>query len=193
MLGFFFSCSCNRSIKFQKIAEKDKHKVRLHEWFVRKVPGLASQRMYFKSNLQTINKISFSLCLTNLFSGLLCALSCYNAAHFSCTEWSKCGIKLEFGRYLFRRHSWNFSSTSRMLCGASVVQMYISMTYSIFEENQTEKVKERNERSRDTLQRDYETRGTTDMHLTHVEMEEKRQQTLKYQVWNQPDCIRTDL
>ncbi|XP_057714102.1 immunoglobulin-like and fibronectin type III domain-containing protein 1 isoform X1 [Corythoichthys intestinalis] len=51
---------------------------------------------------------------------------------------------------------------------------------NIFEENQTEKTKERDERYRDTLQRDYDGLGTTDMHLMHLKMEE-RQRALKYQ------------
>ncbi|XP_019746199.1 immunoglobulin-like and fibronectin type III domain-containing protein 1 isoform X2 [Hippocampus comes] len=64
---------------------------------------------------------------------------------------------------------------------------------NIFEENQTEKVKERNERYRDTLQRDYETLGTKDMHLMHMKTEEKRQQMLKYQHGTSPpdeDLVR---
>ncbi|XP_077431632.1 immunoglobulin-like and fibronectin type III domain-containing protein 1 [Vanacampus margaritifer] len=52
---------------------------------------------------------------------------------------------------------------------------------NLLEENQTEKIKERDERYQDTLQRDYGELGTKDMHLMHMKMEEKRQQGLKCQ------------
>ncbi|XP_077368711.1 immunoglobulin-like and fibronectin type III domain-containing protein 1 isoform X2 [Festucalex cinctus] len=52
---------------------------------------------------------------------------------------------------------------------------------NLLEENQTEKIKERGERYRDTLQRDYEELGTKDMHMMDMKMDEKMQQALKCQ------------
>ncbi|XP_061560746.1 immunoglobulin-like and fibronectin type III domain-containing protein 1 [Phycodurus eques] len=54
---------------------------------------------------------------------------------------------------------------------------------NILEENQKEKLKEKNERYQDTVARDYEGRGTRDMHLINMKMEEKRQR--ECQVLNQ--------
>ncbi|XP_054635530.1 immunoglobulin-like and fibronectin type III domain-containing protein 1 [Dunckerocampus dactyliophorus] len=50
---------------------------------------------------------------------------------------------------------------------------------NIFNENNTDKVKEREERYRETLQRDYDALGPEDMHLMRKKMEEKRQRALQ--------------